>query len=76
MISVPGGKGLPLVDAGAAFLGKDTEIADQVVGRGETIDVHDLGDQGWGSGLPMPVMVRTWTCGEAGKSAKASRSNW
>ena len=40
-----------LVDAGAAFLGKDAETADQVVGRGEPIDVHDLGDQGCGSGL-------------------------
>ena len=52
MLSVPGGKGLPLlVDAGAVFLGKDAEVADQMVGRREAIDVDDLGDQDCGGGL-------------------------
>ena len=46
------GQGLAaLVDAGAAFLGKDAEVVDQVVGRGEAIDVHDLGHQRCGGGF-------------------------
>ena len=47
-----GGQGLAvLVDAGAVFFGKDAEIIDQVVGRGEAIDVDDLGDQDGGRGV-------------------------
>ena len=52
MMQRAGGQGLALlVDAGAVFLGKDAEVVDQVVGRGEAIDVHDLGDQDCGRGL-------------------------
>ena len=40
-----------LVDAGAVLLGKDAEVADQLGGRREAVDVHDLGDQDRGRGL-------------------------
>ena len=39
------------IDAGAVFLGEDAEVADQLVGCRETLDVHDLGDQDGGRGL-------------------------
>ena len=32
-----------LIDAGAVFLGKDAEVADELLGRGEAVDVDDLG---------------------------------
>ena len=47
-----GGQGVALpVDPRAVFLGKDAEIADDLVGRGEAVDVHDLADYGGGRGL-------------------------
>ena len=39
-----------LVDAGAVFLGEDAEIADEIVGRGEAVDVDDFGDEDGGRG--------------------------
>jgi hypothetical protein len=40
-----------LVDAGAVLLGKDAEVVDQLGGRRQAVDVHDLGDQDRGRGL-------------------------
>lgn len=34
-----------LVNAGAVFVGKNAEVTDELFGRGETVDVHDLGDE-------------------------------
>ncbi len=39
-----------LVHAGAVFLGKNAEVADQLLRRGEAVDVHDLGHQNRGRG--------------------------
>ena len=39
------------VDAGAIFLGKDAEVADEFLGCGEAVDVDDLGDEHGGGSL-------------------------
>ena len=39
-----------LVDAGTVLFGKDPEIADEVVGTGEAVDVDDLGGEDGGGG--------------------------
>ena len=40
-----------LIDARAVLLGKDAEIADEMIGRVEAVDVDDLGDEDGGGGL-------------------------
>jgi len=62
LVIVPGARGCPVCRTPERFSsGKTPKIVDQVVGRREPVDVHDLGDQSGGRGRADAGMVTTWT---------------
>ena len=66
-----------LVDPRAVLLGKDAEVADELIGRLRSGRCRTiLATRTAAVASPMPGMVTTWTWGEAGRSAKAVVNNF